>query len=196
MGYTEKYLTSSFSRSAPNRVALRRVFGSSHFPMHRYMPAAPHFSTDGGRGLQSEQQAYYGGHAMEQYIAPMYDMMAHQQCIIEQQQKNQQEQSSTVLAEQNTLIKEMFFSFESSFKSMLGAMSSMMETNNKLVVNSQRNHPKRRASDTPEVFTKAVPVSQERRNKVANAPIHVGIDPDTGKISRQSSGNNAEENAA
>ena len=123
-------------------------------------------------------------------------MMAHQQCIIEQQQKNQQEQSSTVLAEQSTLIKEMFFSFESSFKSMLGAMSSMMETNNKLVVNSQRKHPQRRASDTPEVFTKAVPISQERRNKVVNAPIHVGIDPDTGKISRQSSGNNAEENAA
>ncbi len=190
MGYTLNHISDSafsglqkeFSSSAAHQARLKRMFNQ------RYYPYVPHFDMNGGRSLQNHQGGYYigNGATAEQFIAPMYDMMAHQQHIIEQQQKSQQEQSSSVLAEQNTLIKEMFSSFESSFKSMLEAMSGMMATNNKLMIESQKvSHPRRRASDTPEIFTKAVPLSQIQPQKAANEPIHVGIDPETGKISRQ-----------
>ena len=193
MSYLE--LADEFLCSARGRGVLKGIFGSSLFPMHHHAPYVPHFQNGGGMTVYNQRPSTsHTGSAVEGYVC---EIMARQQSLLEQQQKNQYEQQKdqltqqgTVFGEQNALIKEMLASFEASFKNVLDTMSSMMSPNNEEVVKNQ-NHPRRRSTDVPEVFTKAVPIVRARKERAENDPIHVQVNPETGQLSRQDDGEHA-----
>ena len=188
-------LADEFLYSARGRGVLRGIFGSSLFPMHHHAPYVPHFEKGGGMSLHNQRtDSQHTGSAIEGYVC---EIMARQQALLEQQQKNQHEQQKnqilqqgTVFGEQNALIKDMLSSFETSFKNVLDTMSSMITVNNNAIMESQ-NHPRRRATDVPEVFTKAVPIVRARKERAENDPIHVQVNPETGQLSRQDDGEHA-----
>ena len=197
VSYTEKHLSSAFSRHAPNRPVLQRAFcGTGPNLYKKLLPSFSSFSPT----VTSLVSSSSSPNTMLQYMEPMYELMARQQFLLESQQQNQDKQKevesgqqNSIVSQQSALIKDMFSSFEGSFKTMMEAMTSMMTANsmalqNAATQNLQNMQPKQvDKPKTPAVFTKAVPIVRARKARTANDPVlHVQLDPDTGKISRQS----------
>ena len=164
LGYERGLLVSEFSRFASGFA--NNSYGNT-VPVHKFMPSSPHFSSGmsgvvNGRSVQS----------LPYYLQPMYELMErqqeifyHQQQAYQGQQKEAQNQISKMSGEQSALMRDMFSSFEGSFKTMMDTMLSMMAMNN----------PKMSE------FRNATPA-----NDATSDTIKVKVDPVSGKITRVS----------
>jgi hypothetical protein len=198
--YLDADLGREFSRFAdPKRIVTG--FGAVA-SAHKFAPYVPTFSA----GTPQTHTPTYNRRSFEDYINPLYEVMAAQQQQLqaqqdaqEKQQESQKNQHTEIFEAQNALIRDMFSSFESSFKSMMDAMIKMSETGkppggtfedmkndasfqkpiNAPAINHKK--PKYAVPSAPN-YKKLAPKSPAANNN----PIQIAVDPDTRKITRVS----------
>ena len=133
--------------------------------IHHYMPMSPHFSSGIPSAHVPPQRTSFS-----QYFDPIYQIMLVQQQQLQEQQRSQKLQQSEIFDAQNKLIRDMFSSFESSFKAMMDAMVQMNDTHRQDLLNNTA------AQGVSEAMASPV--------KPTNSPIQVKLDPVSKKIIR------------
>ncbi len=198
--YLDADLGREFSRYAdPKRMVVG--FGAVA-STYRFAPYVPTFSA----GTPQTHAPTYNRRSFEDYFNPLYEVMAVQQQQLqvqqaaqEKQQETQQNQHTQILEAQSALIRDMFSSFESSFKSMMDAMVQMSVSGNtpggalanikndalfqKPIHASSMNHKK------PKYIVPSKPNYKKLASKspaANNNPIQIAVDPDTRQIARVS----------
>lgn len=188
--YKKMRLEGTFGLASYGKGSLVRIFAqySANFvrsstgfllPLHHYAPMTPHFASGMSGAVQAQP-----AQMLSPYIAPIYEIMGQQQALLRDQQRQHHEHNSQIFSEQSSLMKDMFYSMENSFKMMMEAMLNMTAQHIQNAVKAEPEMPifsapaRRGRNLHPHIVPGAANAN--------NGAIQVGIDPQTGRIARVS----------